>query len=100
MVTSKCRKCGATPHRGVCKICEMLAAAAPPDAPAKAGWPKESYALAVHPKQVGQANARNARHGIATRYRADGMAIVPTRADRKKLLKLEKMRDNSGGYGD
>lgn len=65
-----------------------------------AGWPMESQALAVHADQVAEANARNARHGVATRYKKCGTAVIPDRGDRRKLIKLEGYRDNSGGYGD
>ena len=65
-------------------------------------WPQISEdAFAVHPKQVEQANARNRRHGINVEYdKATGAAIIPDRDQRRKLLKLEGWRDNSGGYGD
>lgn len=59
-------------------------------------WPMESVALACHPKQVEAMNARNQKHGISTRYRADGTAVIPDRGDRKKLLRLERMHDNNG----
>lgn len=63
-------------------------------------WPLVSDALAVHPDQVGKANERNRRHGVATRYQRDGRAVIPDRGDRKKLLRLEGLHDNNGGYGD
>jgi hypothetical protein len=62
--------------------------------------PLQSMALSVHPKQVEQANARNKRHGVGVEYRPDGMAIITSRNERKRLLKVEGMRDNQGGYGD
>lgn len=53
-------------------------------------WPLRSEALAVSPRQVEAANARNARHGIATRYDArTGQAVIPSAADRAKLIALE-----------
>lgn len=64
-------------------------------------WPMRSEALAVHPDQVTEANERNRKAGIAARYESGtGMCVIPDRADRKRLLKLEGMRDNHGGYGD
>ncbi len=66
----------------------------------KTCWPMRSRALAVHPKQVDQANARNRRHGLASYYEKDGTAVLPTREERKKLNKLDAMHDNEGGYGD
>ena len=65
------------------------------------GWkPIASRALAVHPKQVEQANARAKRHGIGVEYRPDGKPVLTTRESRKKLNKLEGFHDNDGGYGD
>lgn len=59
-----------------------------------------SEALACDPSQVAEMNERNKKHGIGTRYDGEGMAHVPDRADRKKLMKLENVHDKSGGYGD
>ena len=63
-------------------------------------WPMTSEALSCTENQVAAMNARNARHGIATRYDRTGLAHVPTRGDRAKLLRLEGMHDVNGGYGD
>lgn len=64
-------------------------------------WPMVSEALAVHPDQVGEANARNKKHGVAARYEdGTGMCQIPDRNDRAKLLKLEGYHDKSAGYGD
>lgn len=68
-----------------------------------AGWsrPMLSDALAVHPSQVQEATARNAKRGCSVTYRTDdGRAIVPDRGERKKLLKIEGFHDRDGGYGD
>lgn len=62
------------------------------------GWPMVSDALAVHPKQVDQANARAKRHGIQVQYRPDGRPVIPDASNRYKLLKLEAFHDNNGGY--
>jgi hypothetical protein len=63
-------------------------------------WPMRSEALAVHPSQVQEANERAKRHGLGTRYEADGTAVIPSRDERKKLLRLEGFFDKAGGYGD
>jgi len=63
-------------------------------------WPMVSDALAVHPKQVEEANARNKRHGVNVQYLPNGQAVLPDRNERKKLLRLERYHDNDGGYGD
>lgn len=57
------------------------------------GWPKRSLALAVHKDQVAEANDRNKKHGIGTRYDTDGTAVIPDNGDRRKLLKLEGFVD-------
>lgn len=70
-------------------------------------WPMVSEALAVQPSQVAEANARNKKHGVAARYDAEGFCHIPTRAERAKLIRLERTHggmpglcDNRGGYGD
>lgn len=65
-----------------------------------AGYPKKSVALAVHPDQVKEANDRNERAGIACRYDAEGTCEIPSRAEQKKLVKLEGFVNKDGGYGD
>lgn len=64
------------------------------------GWPLRSDALGCHPEQVVEMNERNREAGIGTRYDGDGTAVIPDRADRKRLLKLEQKHDKDGGYGD
>ena len=84
-----------------CRMCDVLLAGSEPLAANQPGaWPIISDALAVHPSQVQQARERNKRHGVPVWYMLDGRAILPDRAARKKLLKLEGFHDNSGGYGD
>lgn len=63
-------------------------------------WPMRSEALACHPDQVSEMNQRNSDKGIGARYEGDGTCVIPSRADRKKLLKLERFHDKRGGYGD
>lgn len=63
-------------------------------------WPMTSEALACHESQVAEMNERNRAAGVGTRYTADGTAVIPDRADRRKLLKLEGYHDRNGGYGD
>jgi chloramphenicol 3-O-phosphotransferase len=59
-----------------------------------------SEALAVHPDQVGEANARSKRHNLGVAYDKDGFAHIPDRAARRRLLRVEGMHDNHGGYSD
>ena len=64
-------------------------------------WPMVSDALAVHPKQIAAAEARNKRHGVNVVYEPkSGRAILPDRNERRKLLRLETFHDNDAGYGD
>ncbi len=64
------------------------------------GWPKTSIVMGVHPKSVRAANERNIAAGVGVRYLENGRAVVPDRNEQKKLLKLRKMHNNDGGYGD
>lgn len=66
----------------------------------RACWPMMSDALSVHPDQVGEATARNRKHGVNVGYLPDGTAVIPDRGARKAILKLEGFHDNNGGYGD
>lgn len=65
-------------------------------------WPMKSDAMAVHPKQIQEALARNAKHGITgvTYDPADGRAILADRGARRQLMALEGVHDKHGGYGD
>lgn len=59
-----------------------------------------SEALAVHPTQVKEANERSKRHGLGVVYDKQGFARIPDRAARRRLMRLEGVHDNHGGYGD
>jgi hypothetical protein len=72
-----------------------------PAAPAPGAWQDfTSLALSVHESQVAEANERNKRHGVRARYDATGLCHIPDRSDRKRLMALEGLHDNSGGYSD
>ena len=96
----KCKKCGGNLHGPECKLCEMFSAGTTPGGHGTTCWPMVSEALAVHPRQVDQANERARRHGINVAYDQKGNCHIPDRGNRKKILRLEGLRDNSGGYGD
>jgi hypothetical protein len=49
---------------------------------------------------VEQARERAKRHGISVEYRDNGQCVIPDRAERRRLLRLEGFHDRSGGYGD
>jgi hypothetical protein len=102
-----CTKCGGNVRGEKCLLCELFAvgqtfgeANVLVGGTPTSGWPIKSLALAVHPNQVEQANARAKRHGINVTYSKSGACHIPDRANRKKLLRLEGMHDNRGGYGD
>ena len=60
------------------------------------GWPMKSEALAVHPSQVAQMNARNKKHGVNVQYCPKwGTAIIPDSGAYKRLRKLENARHNN-----
>lgn len=69
---------------------------------ASASWnePILSDALAVHPNQIDEVRARNARHGLNVEYLPDGRPVLRDRATRRRLLRIEEVRDRSGGYSD
>jgi hypothetical protein len=97
----KCRSCGGNRTKAQCNICDLLAAGCGGGISAQRKcWPMVSKALAVHPKQVAQANARNKRHGVNVVYDPTGHAHIPHRAERKRLCKLDGFHDNNGGYSD
>lgn len=73
----------------------------PPMVAAPATWQDfTSIGLSVHPDQVAEATARNKKHGIRVTYDEDGTARIPDRNQRAKIMKLEGMHDQEGGYGD
>lgn len=60
------------------------------------GWPMLGEALAVHPKQVEQANERAKRHGINVTYcPKTGRVHIPDNGAYRKLLKLEGKHHNN-----
>lgn len=78
------------------KIADLLASGRAPGGTQTTGWPLESVGLAVSPRQVAEANARNKQHGINTRYKPDGTAVVPDAGDYKRLRKIEGVVDRDG----
>jgi hypothetical protein len=65
------------------------------------GWPmRDKLGFAVHPDQVDEANDRNREHGVnVVSDRATGDAIIPDRAERRRLLKLEGKIDRNSYSG-
>jgi hypothetical protein len=64
--------------------------------------PTLSDSMGVHSSQIDEAEARNKRHGIAITYVREGenigAAIVPSRAEQRKLMKVMGLRDNNAFY--
>lgn len=66
-----------------------------------AQWkPVISDALAVHPRQVKEAEQSAAAKGIPTQFLPDGRPILTSRQHRKKYLRAYGFHDRDGGYGD
>ncbi len=61
--------------------------------------PIRSDALAVHPKQIKQVLARNKRHGLSIPYDREGRPVFTDPNQRKKLCKIEGVRDMNSYYG-
>lgn len=62
-------------------------------------WPWVSDSLAVHSKQIGQVKERNARHGLNIEYDRKGRPVCTDAGQRKKLMKLEGVRQQNSYYG-
>lgn len=63
-------------------------------------WPMTSTAAGVHPDQIGEYKAAGRAAGVDVDFTRNGDAIFKSRGHRKQCLKLWKMRDRDGGYGD
>lgn len=63
-------------------------------------WPKESWAMGVHPSQAAQAAALDISLGVPTRYNAKGRPVYTDREHRARHLRAHGMRDNDAGYSD
>ena len=61
--------------------------------------PLRSDALAVHPKQIEAVKKRNAKHGLNVRYDRRGRPVFTDAAQRRKLMKIEGVRQQNSAYG-
>lgn len=82
------------------RLDEVLSCNAPYANPLWAGGAWNSDALRVHPDQRQEAIEFARRAGVPTHYREDGTPEVLDRSHRRRLLQIQGMHDNSGGYGD
>lgn len=70
-------------------------------APADGVWPIESDAAGVHPSQIEETRAHDAKHGVGgTDYTRDGRPILTDKSHRKRYLRAHGLHDNDGCYGD
>lgn len=51
-------------------------------------WPMTSLAIAVHPKQVAEANKILKAAGTTAYHKPDGSMVIPDAAQRKKVIGL------------
>lgn len=62
--------------------------------------PLKSDALAVHPRQIEAAIARNKRHGLTSlRYDRRGRPVFTDSGQRRALMKIESVRQMNSAYG-
>lgn len=61
--------------------------------------PLRSEALACHPKQIAAVRARNAKHGLNIPYDRHGRPVFTDAGQRRKLMKIEGVRQQNSYYG-
>jgi hypothetical protein len=65
------------------------------------GWkPLRSEAMAVHPKQIKEAEESAKRKGVPTEFDTMGRPEFVSREHRKRYMRAYGFHDNDGGYGD
>ena len=68
-----------------------------------ADWkePVISEGASVNPNRIKDWEAHCNKHGVPTDFHSEGgRPVIRNRAHRKKLLKLMRLHDQDGGYGD
>lgn len=80
-------------RKGKKKIEELFASGAEVMGDRPSCWPHTSRAAAVHPTQVGEANALLAKAGSRCHHDKSGKLISPSKAEFKKMLKVKGLRD-------
>ena len=64
-------------------------------------WPATSEAMACNPQNVEKANAILEKAGVTgARHDETGMLHLADRGARRDVMRLRKLHDRSGGYGD
>ena len=61
--------------------------------------PLRSEALACHPKQIAAIRARNKKHGLDIPYDKHGRPVFTDAGQRRKLMKIEGVRQQNSYYG-
>lgn len=87
--------CGADPH-GAKEVHRRTLCAG---VGGKAGWPRDSDAMGVHPSQVDDARRESVLLGVPTDFKKNGCAIVRDQSHQRKLTKALGLRDRSGFMG-
>ena len=63
------------------------------------GYPKESWAMGVHPKQVPEAVAKFAKAGVPTEFnKRTGDPIITSLSHQRKVQKVLGLIDRAGWY--
>ena len=98
----------AMPREKAEEALESIKAATPPPEPHKGPYfnlaidgahPLKSDALAVHPKQIAAVKERNKRHGLSIDYDRHGRPVFTDAGQRKKLMKIEGVRQMNSYTG-
>lgn len=65
------------------------------------GWkPLASEALAVHPRQIAEAEESARRKGVPTEFDSQGRPVFTSRSHRRQYLRAYNFHDKDGGYSD
>lgn len=63
-------------------------------------WPMASDAAGIHPDQIPEAMAYDAKHGVKTEYTPTGEPVFTDAAHRRRYCGLHALCDRNGGYSD
>jgi len=104
----KCKNCGNETHKliifgkggNVMEGCPQCAELAERQRNC-ATWPKESWAMGVHPKQVDKMIGLCKKYGVPTEFnRKTGNPILTSALHRKKYGETFQFYDQNAGYSD
>jgi hypothetical protein len=63
-------------------------------------WPMVSEAMAVHPRQIPEAEASARAKGVPTSFDGEGRPVFNDPGHRKAYCRAYGVHANNGGYGD